>query len=222
MIDITDASSSVVSVGVGSGHVTIDGSVFRGRELDDRRGDLEAGKPDSWAVRGAYQRGVWTMQVSTGHLHRPHVWEPFDSTRTTASVSVDTPGGTLSFLGAWGQNRDRFGVLDGYLADASIHPSTSDHIYVRGERVRNDFADAGYHLLDPTEVVFVQTVGEVTVGYVRDIGLGFGVGADVNVYILPPPIEGPYETTHGYHVFLRFHASTRRAPRPGPGTIDKP
>jgi hypothetical protein len=113
----------------------------------------------------------------------------------------------------WGQNRDRFGAVDGYLADASIHLSRRDHLYLRGERVRNDFADAGYHLLDPTEVVVVQAVGEATAGYVRDIGKGLGVGADVNLYVLPPSAGGVHDATHGYHVFLRFHASMRREPR---------
>ena len=205
MIDATDASSSVVSIGFGVRRVTIEGSVFRGRELDDRRWDLEAGKPDSWALRGSYRQGAWTVQVSTGRLHRPHDWELFDATRTTASVGVDTPGGRLSFLAAWGQNRDRFGALDGYLVDAAIHLSPRDHVYLRGDRVRNDFSDGGYHSLNPTEVALLQTAAEFTVGYVRDIGRGFGIGADVNVYILALATEG-HDTTRGYHVFLRLHA----------------
>jgi hypothetical protein len=205
LIDATDTSSSVVSARIGTVGFGFEASAFRGRELDGRRWDLEAGSPDSWAVRGSYRRAGWAMQLSTGHLHQPHAWEPFDATRTTASVSFDGP--RASILAAWGHNRDRFGALDGYLADAAIRVSARDHVYLRGERVRNDFADAGYHTLNVTEVSLIGTVDAATAGYVRDIGAGFGVGGDINMYRLS--YEGPSTPFHGFHVFLRFHSANR-------------
>ncbi len=139
MIDATEASSSVLTAGLFLHGVGIEASAFRGRELNAHRFDLELGTLDSWAVRGSYRWRRWTGQVSTGRLHRIHTWTPFDTTRTTASIGCDVSDHFLSLLAAWGHDRDRFGGLDSYLIDASMHLSPRDHVYLRGERVSNDF-----------------------------------------------------------------------------------
>jgi hypothetical protein len=87
-------------------------------------------------------------------------------------------------------------------------------VYLRGDRARNDFSDGGYHSLNPTEVALLQTVTELTIGYVRDIRRGVGIGADVNAYLLALAPDG-YQTTHGYHVFLRLRATAGHLRKPG-------
>jgi hypothetical protein len=205
-IDSTDAASSVVSAGVSALGFGLEAAAFRGRELDEHRYDLEVGALDSWAVRGSYRGGGWTAQVSGGHLHRLHSWAPFDTTRTTASVSFEPPSRVVSVLAAWGHDRDRFGALDSYMLDTAIHVSARDHLYVRGERVRDDFLDAGFHLLNSNEVVQLGTVGAFTAGYVRDVGHGLGVGGDVNLYSVPYAFTSAYQSPYAIHLFLRLHA----------------
>lgn len=70
------------------GPVSVEGSVFRGREPDEDRVDLDLGALDSWSTRvWVRPNPAWTIQASHGFLHEPEQLEPGDQQRTNGSVS---------------------------------------------------------------------------------------------------------------------------------------
>jgi hypothetical protein len=212
-LDSTDASSGVLLVGLQASGASIEASAFRGRGPDEHRFDLNLGALDSWAVRASYTRAGWTSQVSSGVIHQPEIFEPYDVRRTTASIGFAPPGRAISWMAAWGEDRDRYGVLDAYLVDAALRLSPRQRVYARLEIVANDFLDAGYHLQRGGEVIQVSTVTAFTGGYVRDLGRGVGVGADATFYDVPSSLSANYVSVYSAHLFVRLHGASGARPR---------
>ena len=128
----------------GGRRVELEGSWFRGREPDENRTDIDFGALDSWALRGTWQRGPWTAQVSGAQLTKPEWVEPFyDMARLTASVAFTGSDGRLAAFLAWGQNREFHGNLDAYLFEATLRPRPRHAWYTRAELVTKDILGAG-------------------------------------------------------------------------------
>ena len=84
--DSTHISFGVAAASLTAGRVTVEGSVFNGREPDEDRWDINLGRLDSYAARVWFRpRDGWEVQVSSGRLREPEELEPGDVTRTTAS-----------------------------------------------------------------------------------------------------------------------------------------
>jgi len=205
-LDSTDASSGVLLAGLQVHGITVEASTFRGVGPDDKHLGLDLGHLDSWAARGSFVRGAWTTQLSTGLIHQPETFAPYDVRRTTASITFVSPARPISWMAAWGEDRDRFGILDTYLLDAAIRLSRDDHVYARAELVADDFLDAGYHLLHAVEVQQISTIGAFTVGYVRALTRTVGVGGDVTLYDVPQNLSVNYPSVFSMHVFARLYA----------------
>ncbi len=91
-LDSTHITYGVVTLGYVHGGVKIEGSVFRGREPDENRYDIETGKLDSASARLSWNpTRQWALQVSHGRLKSPEELHPdVDLDRTTASVIYQT------------------------------------------------------------------------------------------------------------------------------------
>src|SRR5262245_47145736 len=87
-LDSTHITYGVVTLGYVLGEVKIEGSLFRGREPDENRYDIETGRLDSASVRLSWNPGRnWALQVSRGHIKSPEQLHPDeDVDRTTASA----------------------------------------------------------------------------------------------------------------------------------------
>lgn len=126
--DATHVSFGVAAASLTTGRITVEGSVFNGREPDEDRWDLNLDALDSFAGRVWIRpRDGWDFQVSSGRLRDPEELEPGDVTRTTAS-------------GSWTQTGDDrlFGVTAGWGVNAA-HGERRHGVFVEatGERGRH-------------------------------------------------------------------------------------
>jgi hypothetical protein len=217
-LDATHITHGVVSGGVDRAGWRVEGAWFRGREPDENRIDLDLGALDSAAIRLSWTRGAWSAQVSNAWLTWPERLSPTDATRRTASVSYfrGTDDRSLSWMAAFGQNREVFGHFDAWLLEATWRLSRRHAFYGRGETIAKDILDAGYHPIGIPHTHRPSQVNAVTVGYVNDPWTGrfgrLGIGGDITAYGVPDNLVESYGSPLSFHVFLRFRG---RAGQPG-------
>jgi hypothetical protein len=218
IFDSTHVTNGVITVGLDRGPLAIEGSVFRGREPDQNRYDLEFGALDSWSTRMWYRPNTeWAIQVSHGYLHEPEQLEPGDQRRTNASVSWfrQRPSGFTAVTAAFGWNVRDYSTVHALLAEVT-HKAGATSVYSRFEDLTTEteillFPEV-VHRPHPGELV--DPIREITSGVVRDVanvhGFHMGVGGDIVFYGVPDLLQ----FTHGahpvsYHIFLRVRPPAR-------------
>ena len=216
ILDSTHMSSGVVLGRVDRGIFSIEGSVFRGREADEHRYDLDLGALDSWSIRGWVRpTPSWQIQVSHGFLEEPEALEPGDQRRTSASASWTSLRGLgfTAVTAAYGRNRRPFSTLDAILVEGT-HKGGRWSVYGRVEYTEVEteilLFPGVVHVPHPGELV--DTVRAFTVGAVRDIAttraLAWGIGGDVTAYGVPPILQNTHDARPvSFHIFLRVARS---------------
>jgi hypothetical protein len=212
IFDSTHIASSVILGRVEYGMVSLEGSVFRGRESDEVRYDLDVGAIDSWSLR-AWVRPTssWSIQVSHGFLEEPEALEPGDQRRSSASASWSRrrPTGITAVTAAVGRNRRQYSTVDSLLLEGT-HKSGPWSWYGRFERTDVETEILLFpnivHVPHPGELV--DTVRAFTFGSVRDVatirGLSLGLGGDVTFYSVPEILQNTHDAHPvSFHVFLR-------------------
>lgn len=213
-LDSTHITHGVVAGGLTFGEVTIESSVFHGREPDENRLDIEMGALDSYAGRVWWRRGAWNVQASAGHLVQPDPTETSDLNRYTASIEYAgaTAWKPFSFTLAAGLNHHP--ELSGdslkeyaVLFDAAWRVRARDLIYMRAELADKDILEAGGY--DPPAFTHphpISRVGALTLGYQRRIAAWgrqtLGLGGDVTVYRTPENLLSSYGHPVSVHVLL--------------------
>jgi hypothetical protein len=217
IFDSTHVTEGVVLARVDRGPVAVEGSVFRGREPDEDRYDLDLGRLDSWSVRAWFRPSPsWLMQASHGFLHEPEQLEPGDQRRTNASVSwLRERGSDYSAVTvAVGRTKRTYSLVGGFLAEGT-HRAGQTSFYGRVERLSVEteillFPEV-VHRPHPGELV--DPLSTATAGAIRDFasirGVLIGAGGDVTAYAPPPLLQ----VTHGNHP-MSFHLFVRIARRP--------
>jgi hypothetical protein len=212
-LDSTHSTPGVVRGGVEVGDFTFEGSVFRGREPDENRLDIEAPALDSWAGRVRWRRGGWEAQFSAGHLHLPEWYEPYDITRLTASISYEgtIASRPLAVTLAWGENQQFNGfngTSDGFLLEWDVKVASRSTFYGRTEAAAKDLFNLGFHPVGDRHPHWFTPLGAVTGGYLFDFHEGrfgrVGVGADATLYWMTPDIKVYWENSRSYHVFVHW------------------
>ncbi|HJU74562.1 MAG TPA: hypothetical protein VJ717_12510, partial [Gemmatimonadaceae bacterium] len=198
-LDSTHITHGVITAGVRHGAWLIETSAFRGREPDEDRTDLDLGALDSYAFRVSWIGGDSRAQLSAGRLEEPHVTEPGDVTRITASVehSAEIGGRAVGLTLAWGQNREAFAVENGWLTEATLELWRRGIGYLRGEIADKHILGAGgAHPPGQQHPHLISRVGALTVGYQhqlwRDPTHAVSVGADVTGYRVPAELDEAY------------------------------
>ena len=107
-LDSTHITFGVVTAGLVLDKVKLEASVFRGREPNEHRYDIEVGALDSYSGRLTYNpTRELSMQLSWGHIHSPEELMPaVDENRLTASATYTMPFGNdnlWSSTFAWGR-----------------------------------------------------------------------------------------------------------------------
>jgi len=207
-LDSTHITYGVATLGYVYQNVKIEGSVFRGREPDENRYDIETGKLDSASVRLSYNPSRdWALQVSRGHIKSPEALHPdTDVDRTTASAIYHRTfgnAGTQTTL-AWGRNAPSHGeATSAFLLESAVRLSRSHTFFARAER-----SDKNELFLDPdprAEENF--RVGKLTLGYVYDLPreshFRIGFGGLVSRYRLPSDLEPVYGNPTSFMLFAR-------------------
>lgn len=203
-LDSTHITYGVVTLGYVQGGVKLEGSVFRGREPDENRYDIETGKLDSASLRVSWNpTGQWALQVSRGRLKSPEELHPdVDLDRTTASAIYQTDR-TQTTL-AWGRNASNHGpATNAYVLESAARLSASHTFFARAEHAQKNelFPES-----DPrADEVF--RVSKLSVGYVYDLPseghYRIGLGGLVSRHRLPEELKEVYGNPTSFLLFAR-------------------
>ncbi|MBX7221083.1 MAG: hypothetical protein K1Y36_14135 [Blastocatellia bacterium] len=207
--DSTHISQGVLTLGASFRGFRLEGSVFNGKEPDEKRKDIEVGAWNSRSVRVSYAPNQnWVAQVSYGLLKNPERLHAGDTRRITASVQYNRPlpRGNWASTVVWGRNREEHRTsgevfrLNSYLVESTLNFLDRNYVYTRLELV--DKKD----LLRPEEahqLGYGQTVhhpqfriGGYTLGYSREIRntakYSLAVGGDLTWYSKPGVLDSLY------------------------------
>jgi hypothetical protein len=217
IFDSTHMVTGVVLGRLDRGALSVEGSVFRGREPDEDRYDLDLGALDSWSTRVWLRAGpAWTIQTSYGFLHEPEQLEPGDQRRTNASASWFRQRGSdySAVTAAVGWNARQYSTVHAILVEGTHHFGNTS-IYGRAEdtTVETEILLFPERVHRPHPGELVDPVHAFSGGAVRDIArvkmLSLGVGGDVTFYQVPPFLQITH-TQHpvSFHVFLRVARSS--------------
>lgn len=208
-LDATHIAFGVVTAGVSSQRWRVEGSVFNGREPDDRRAGLEFAPLDSFSARVAMAPGDrWSLQVSAGHLKESEAGlgsQPRqDVDRVTASVMYSATlanGADWASTFAYGMNHETTAVPDAVLeqsthaalAESSLQSASGRHTWFgRIEVVGKPAHDLHVH----EYITEIFTVGKLQAGYRHEWpaikGWVAGLGGQVNLSLVPPLLAPRY------------------------------
>lgn len=216
-LDSTHITYGVVTGGLTWSQFKLDGSLFKGREPDGARWNLERPGLDSQSARLTFNPGKnLSIQASTGWLHSPEFLHPsLNERRHTASLSwaASLPRGRLDVTAAWGR-KIRSGDLpscfgsagcygggipyppnrrqDAVLLEASLAVLSRHTLFARAERVEKDQLFPGSDPFHPR----VFPIGSVLGGYLWDIrtsgSVGLRIGGALGVGLVPEFIAPDY------------------------------
>jgi uncharacterized cupredoxin-like copper-binding protein len=207
-LDSTHITYGVVTLGYIYDGVKIEGSIFRGREPDERRYDIETGKLDSAAVRLSFNpTAAWALQVSRGRIKSPEELHPdSDVDRTTASAIYhhSFASATMQTTAAWGRNAPTHGeATNVWLAESAMRFARTHTVFARAERAdKNELFPA-----DDPRADEKFRVGKLSVGYIYDLPresrFRIGVGGLVSRYSIPAELEPLYGHPTSFMLFAR-------------------
>ena len=205
--DSTHITYGVATAGFASRKLQLEGSVFTGREPDERRWNIESPKFDSWSVRATWNPTPrWALQISHGFLEEPEAIHPGENEhRTTASVHYANGG--LSAMAAFSaKNRDPGGTLTAFLAEANWDLDDHHTLFGRIENVKNDelFPDD----LDPRHEVPFR-VSKFQLGYAYRMPLtgplNLALGGTISAFAKPRALDSAYgKTPVGLTLFAKL------------------
>lgn len=212
--DATHISFGVVTAGVFTRQLKLEGSWFNGREPDENRYDINLRTPDSVAVRlTANPTADISAQVSWARLDSPEELEPEVSVqRATASViwnqrSADRSS-DISLMGAVGRNDPSMGPsTTAGLGEAAWMLRSEHTIFTRAELLSKTGHDLA---LPPAMADDTFGMASFSLGYVYDASwLGDvvpGVGVVATVDAIGADLEPFYgtRTPWGGMVFVRL------------------
>lgn len=205
--DSTHISFGVITTGLTLNHFKVEGSVFNGREPNEKRYGIQFAALDSWSARiSVAPSRNWTAQYSHGRLERPEALEPGSQRRQTASVEYVRPfaRGSWATSAVWGrvhkvlENRN----LNGYLLESTAKFLSRNYAFSRLELVDKDELFPG----NPSLPNF--RIGAYTFGGARDLVQSqfwqLALGADLTFYSKPSALDTSYGNNPvSFQVFLR-------------------
>jgi hypothetical protein len=197
-LDSTHITFGVVTAGVVLNDWKLEASVFRGREPDQFRYDIERPSLDSFAGRISWNPvRELSLQVSVGHLTSPEQLAPtVNEDRVTASAIYTTSfgdGHLWSTTLAWGRKMLRPGdALDAWLVESAAILKPNVTLFMRAERVaENELTDDIPGLEGKIFAVNKVTVGGIY-DFLRTEHTKFGIGALASRVVLPADLKAEY------------------------------
>jgi hypothetical protein len=198
-LDATHITFGVLTAGVAADRWKVEGSIFNGREPDERRANLDLAPLDSFSARVWYlPTRTLALQISAGRLAEAeapdHPGDPrVDVRRVTASVTWHRPigrGALWASTAAWGRNTEEGVGTDALLLETAVLRDARRSWFGRFEVVEKSAHDLGA----PGDGVF--TVAKIQVGHVRYFaswrGLQAGAGASISAGLVPRTLDSLY------------------------------
>jgi hypothetical protein len=216
--DSTHITFGVVTAGLYSRALKVEGSWFNGREPDERRYGVDLRVPDSYSVRvGASFGDNLTAQASYGYLREPEVLEPGqDVQRLSASATYNLllADGAWATTLAWGQNRSEGEASDAVVLESSFRWGRNT-VFGRGEHVVKDRHDFALEEGDGEDDQL--PVRALAAGYVRElVALGGAVSLSVGARVAVNDVGEDLSALYGSRVALGGMAFLRLRPAPLP------
>jgi hypothetical protein len=207
-IDSTHVTFGLITAGVATSRVKVEGSIFNGREPDDGRADIDLGPLSSYSGRIAFlpTSGI-ALQVSAAHLHEAESQFPpvprTDIDRITASATFVTRGaraGLWATTVAYGANAGWIieaditvrKVSQALLVESTVGADRRNTWFGRFELVGKTGHDLHAHAV-PAQIL---PVTKLQGGYARDVGgpsfMHVGIGGTAAFSVVPPELEARY------------------------------
>ena len=217
--DSTHISYNVITAGVATGMLHVEGSVFHGGEPDENRWNIDGGPIDSWGARiSLVPTDNLVVQVSRAFLKKPEALEPGNAHRLTSSVAYNVPfnRGYWSSSLVWGQvwKESDHQTLHSSLVETTLQFANRNTIVARYEHSDKDELFPHVHPPgSPTgPPVPVFKINAYTLGYTFDAYVGnkirAGIGGNFTYNTLPAIMKLFYgEHPEGYNVYLRFRST---------------
>ncbi len=205
--DSTHISFGVITTGLVLWRFKVEGSVFNGREPNEKRYTIQFAPLDSWSTRLSLAPSRnWTVQYSYGRLERPEALEPGSQRRQTASVEYVRPVGKGSWATSaiWGRVHKEADDhnLNSYLLESTLNFKTTYYVFSRLELVDKDE-------LFPDDPLFPSyRIGAYTFGGERDLFQHrlwqLALGSDITFYSKPSSLNAAYGTNPvSFQIFFR-------------------
>ena len=219
--DSTHITYGVITTGLAVSKFKLEGSVFNGREPDEKRYNFDFAALDSYSGRLWYSPSKnWALQYSAGRLIHPEAIEVGDQLRQTASINYDRPitNGNWATTLIWGRAHKTATQrnLNSYLLESDLNFAVKNYAYTRLELVDKDelFPEGG----GPAGFDTFR-IGAYTFGGVRDLvhthDWQVGLGADLTFYSKPAVLNAFYgDRPVGVKVFLRIRPGSMGAMHP--------
>jgi hypothetical protein len=214
--DATHITFGVLTAGVFTHSMRVEGSAFNGREPDENRTNFDyAGRRlDSYAGRVSWNpAATWSLSGSYAYIDSPEALNPDESLhRINASVmNGRTVGrrGEVATTFVFGANRHagERGWEPSYLVETNYEFAGAHSVFGRAEYVRKSAADLVLGALGPTGEL---NVGALAAGYVYEFdrvgSVRTGIGVRGSLDVVPSALE-PYYGTHtpaGFGIYIRF------------------
>ncbi len=228
-LDESHSSRGVVTAGLYTARLRVEGSAFNGRQPDVARRELDfsGARLDSYAGRVTALPSEWiAVSAWAGYLAHHDPLDPVTGMQRYG-VSVITEntgirGGAWSTTFAWGVNNHHHGarahdhdatkpmanmLSSGVLLESTLGIGTRTEVFARVEQVQKMADDLGFLGGNLMEMFNVRSIAA---GAVREVahsyGASFGIGARGALNLLPQTLRYTYTTTHpaGFAVFARI------------------
>jgi hypothetical protein len=215
--DATHITYGVLTAGIFTKHVKLEGTLFNGREPDEDRYDFDFAALDSYGARLSINpTSHWALGASYSYLKEPEALHPDENQhRLGASLLHTVP---LGREGEWasalvyGANKHVESSGDAgpwehsIMAESNLQLDAANTVFGRVEYVRK----GGEELLLPTPLSAEEfDIRNLSLGYIREFagyrGVTLGVGVRGAINLIPESLEDVYgsRTPLGVAVFLR-------------------
>jgi len=210
--DSTHISFGVITTGLVISRFKVEGSIFNGREPDEKRYTIQFAPLDSWSTRiSVAPARNWTAQYSYGRLEHPEALEPGSQRRQTASVEYVRPfaKGSWATSFVWGRVHKIADdhTLNGFLLESTGNFLTRYYAFSRVELVDKD------ELFPANPLPPTYRIGAYTFGAARDLmrrqHWHLAIGSDVTFYSKPAVLDPAYGNDPvSFQIFLRLRPTS--------------
>lgn len=209
-LDSTHITFGVLTLGYVFDRFKIEGSVFRGREPDESRWDIETPTMDSYSARITYNPNRdLSFQASYGSLDSPEQLEPnVDMQRITVSAIYNRTfqNGNWQTTFAWGLNNKKPGSnTNALMLESAVNFMRSHTVFSRIEYVEKDEL---FEHDDPLSGKKFD-IKKFSIGYNYDFpewkNMRWGVGGSYSFHVIPDDLKEPYSRApKSYALYIRL------------------
>ena len=227
--DATHVAFGVLTAGVFTTQLKLEGSVFNGREPDQYRWDFDRLALDSYSARATLNpNSHWSLTGGYGYLKSPEELHPTDSEhRITASVmngfAIGSEGQVAtSFVYGANKHADNPEQSSSVLLESEAILDAKNTVFGRFESIQKSDEDLAIDVLmsgapaSGANGTRLYQVNSVSLGYVRELhrvrGATLGLGVVGTMNVVPTSLQTEYgsRTPVGGMIFVRLRAALSR------------